>query len=273
TSQRKLQEIRRCFTRQPGESLLAWLSRCWVLGANMDIFLNSTEAKQLGSLSRDVAIDKRLGTRIGTCSLWRRLVSSVREAYPFEDDLIVYRDRWNDELEGIQYLTELTLVDILYWNSWDKRCIDNPGDAYCSWRAWEKFRKSAPPPYAKALSAIPWHRELKVKTLMDCVRDYTLNLSSLPQDSLSYGHTQPKECAASSDDPCTICHEELSRDSCELECGHEFHRECIRTWLQEHSSTCPICRVYAVLPTEVPKRPAWNNSKRYKARAWKRSGF
>ncbi|KAM4788965.1 E3 ubiquitin-protein ligase TTC3 isoform 1-T1 [Cyanocitta cristata] len=31
--------------------------------------------------------------------------------------------------------------------------------------------------------------------------------------------------AASSEDPCTICHDELSRDSCELECGHHFHRE------------------------------------------------
>ncbi|XP_027557545.1 E3 ubiquitin-protein ligase TTC3 isoform X4 [Neopelma chrysocephalum] len=34
-----------------------------------------------------------------------------------------------------------------------------------------------------------------------------------------------KDNAASSEDPCTICHDELSRDSCELECGHHFHRE------------------------------------------------
>ncbi|XP_032907978.1 E3 ubiquitin-protein ligase TTC3 isoform X2 [Catharus ustulatus] len=30
---------------------------------------------------------------------------------------------------------------------------------------------------------------------------------------------------ASSEDPCTICHDELSKDCCELECGHHFHRE------------------------------------------------
>ncbi|XP_039243251.1 E3 ubiquitin-protein ligase TTC3 [Pipra filicauda] len=64
--------------------------------------------------------------------------------------------------------------------------------------------------------------------------------------------------AASSEDPCTICHDELSKDSCELECGHHFHRECIRTWLKEHSSTCPICRVHALLPEDFPELPAWN---------------
>ncbi|KAM6382779.1 E3 ubiquitin-protein ligase TTC3 isoform 7-T8 [Alca torda] len=62
----------------------------------------------------------------------------------------------------------------------------------------------------------------------------------------------------SSDDPCTICHDELSRDSCELECGHHFHRECIRTWLKQHSSTCPICRVHALLPEDFPELPARN---------------
>ncbi|NXG33127.1 TTC3 ligase, partial [Dromaius novaehollandiae] len=62
----------------------------------------------------------------------------------------------------------------------------------------------------------------------------------------------------SDDDPCIICHEELSRDSCELECGHRFHRECIRTWLKEHSSTCPICRVHALLPEDFPELPPRN---------------
>ncbi|NXG05360.1 DZIP3 ligase, partial [Sakesphorus luctuosus] len=66
--------------------------------------------------------------------------------------------------------------------------------------------------------------------------------------------------AACSEDPCTICHDELSRDSCELECGHHFHRECIRTWLKEHSSTCPICRVHALLPEDFPELPAWNKN-------------
>ncbi|XP_041255943.1 E3 ubiquitin-protein ligase TTC3 isoform X1 [Onychostruthus taczanowskii] len=69
-----------------------------------------------------------------------------------------------------------------------------------------------------------------------------------------------QDSAACSEDPCSICHDELSRDCCELECGHHFHRECIRTWLKQHSSTCPICRVHALLPEDFPELPAWNKS-------------
>ncbi|NXE40617.1 DZIP3 ligase, partial [Ptilorrhoa leucosticta] len=269
-SQRKVQEVRQRFTRRPDQSLLVWLYECWFSGANVDVFLDSYEASQVGFLSRDAVIDIGIGRRMGTLSLWRRLVASVTETYT-ANEVIVYRDRWNTKLEGVNYLTELTLVDILYRNTRNSRYLDNPDAAYCTWRIWEAFKKSAPPFYAKALSLLTWHRDLKVLKLKAYVWDYRPKPSSLPQDS--FVETQPKEYAASSDDPCTICHEELSRNTCELECGHEFHRECIRTWLQEHSSTCPICRDYAVLPADAPERPAWNNSKRYKTTAWKRSVF
>ncbi|NXB01166.1 DZIP3 ligase, partial [Cnemophilus loriae] len=264
-SQRKLQEIRQRFTRLPDQSFLLWLYDCWFAGANVDVFLDRDEAKQLGSLSRDVAIDTGIGRRTGTLSLWRRLVSSVRDAYT-ADELMVYRDRWNTKLEGVQYLTELAMVDILYGNTRNTQYLDDLDGAHCTRRMWEAFTRSAPPSYATALSSITWHSDLKVLKLKAYIWDYRLIPSSLPQDSFSYEEIQPKEYAASSDDPCTICHEELSGNLCQLECGHEFHRECIRTWLQEHSSTCPICRDYAVLPADVPERPARNNSKHYKAK-------
>ncbi|XP_063249276.1 E3 ubiquitin-protein ligase TTC3 isoform X5 [Prinia subflava] len=69
-----------------------------------------------------------------------------------------------------------------------------------------------------------------------------------------------KQDSVSSEDPCSICHDELSRDSCELECGHHFHRECIRLWLKQHSSTCPMCRGHALLPEDFPELPAWNKN-------------
>ncbi|NXP82769.1 DZIP3 ligase, partial [Ramphastos sulfuratus] len=58
--------------------------------------------------------------------------------------------------------------------------------------------------------------------------------------------------SGSSDDPCTICHDELGEDLCELDCGHHFHGECIRKWLKQQSSTCPICRVHVVSPEDFP---------------------
>ncbi|NXM55019.1 DZIP3 ligase, partial [Illadopsis cleaveri] len=269
-SQRKLQEIRRRFARPPGQSILLWLYGCWCAGADEDTLLDSSEAKQLGSLAWDVAIDRGIGRKTGIHTLWMRLVSSVREAYT-ADQLLVYRDRWNTKLEGVQYLTELTMADILFGNTQRDQSLCSPHRAYCTWHVWQELTRSAPRLCAKELSSIPWKRDLD--ELQACVWDCTLTPSSLPQHSLSYVQIQPKEYAASSGDPCTICHEELSRNSCELGCGHEFHRECIRRWLQEHSSTCPICRDYAVLPAHVPGRPAWNNSKHHKAKPRKRSGF
>ncbi|NXO23433.1 DZIP3 ligase, partial [Cisticola juncidis] len=268
-SQQKLQEIRQEFTRFQDQSILLWLHLCWCLGANTWVFLNSHEAKQLGSLSRDVAIDRGIGRRTGTVSLWLRLVSSVRQAYT-ADQLLAHQGRWHDPLEGVLYLTELAMADVLFGNAPNNRYLHNPMGAYCTWPMWQKFIKSTPPPYAKAVVSIRWRKNLKVQQLQDYVMDLKLTPSSPPQDSFSHVEIQPKECAASSDDPCAICHEELGRSPCELECGHEFHRECIRTWLQEHCSTCPICRDHAVLPADVP---AWNNSKLYRAKHWKRSMF
>ncbi|XP_032653076.1 E3 ubiquitin-protein ligase TTC3 isoform X4 [Chelonoidis abingdonii] len=66
------------------------------------------------------------------------------------------------------------------------------------------------------------------------------------------------DSTTSDDDPCIICHEELSQEHvCVLECGHSFHRWCIGTWLKTQS-TCPTCRVHALLPEDFPKLPGRN---------------
>lgn len=268
-SQRRLQSVRERYRRRADQSLLLWLYECWFAGAHEDVWLDSSEAQQLGCLSQDVAIDRGLGRRAGRHSLWMRLVGSVRAAYTAEE-LLLRRDSWSTRLEGVEYLTELSMADILFGNTQNSRCLDDLDRACCTWDMWQALRRSAPPLYAKALSSITWNRNLKVLKLKAFIWDYRLKPSSPPQHSSSYEETQPREQAACGDDLCTICHEELGRNSCELECGHEFHRECIRTWLLLHSSTCPICREYAVLPADIPAR---NNSQPHKARPWKRSRF
>ncbi|XP_078416432.1 E3 ubiquitin-protein ligase TTC3 [Cetorhinus maximus] len=54
------------------------------------------------------------------------------------------------------------------------------------------------------------------------------------------------------DEPCIICHEDLTPDTmCVLQCKHHFHELCIKQWLRENS-TCPTCRVHALLPEDFP---------------------
>ncbi|XP_060090251.1 E3 ubiquitin-protein ligase TTC3 [Heteronotia binoei] len=63
---------------------------------------------------------------------------------------------------------------------------------------------------------------------------------------------------ATDNDPCVICHEELSMEEFSvLDCGHKFHKLCIGLWIKEHS-TCPTCRRHVLLPEDYPELPGRN---------------
>ncbi|XP_075053339.1 E3 ubiquitin-protein ligase TTC3 isoform X2 [Mixophyes fleayi] len=54
------------------------------------------------------------------------------------------------------------------------------------------------------------------------------------------------------DEPCIICHDELKQSPVHrLDCGHCFHKHCIKKWLNTQS-TCPTCRDHALLPEDFP---------------------
>ncbi|GAB0205734.1 ubiquitin carboxyl-terminal hydrolase 4 [Grus japonensis] len=77
----ELRDMRKDFSRLPGEHIITWLLHCWDNGAS-SLELEGREAKQLGSLSREGGIDKAIGKKAQALSLWRRLLSSVRESAP-----------------------------------------------------------------------------------------------------------------------------------------------------------------------------------------------
>ncbi|GAB0210130.1 hypothetical protein GRJ2_003478800 [Grus japonensis] len=81
------------FSRLPGEHIITWLLRCWDNGAS-SLELEGREAKQLGSLSGEGGIDKAIGKKAQALSLWRRLLSSVRERYPFSKDVVCRPGKW-----------------------------------------------------------------------------------------------------------------------------------------------------------------------------------
>ncbi|GAB0208875.1 hypothetical protein GRJ2_003353200 [Grus japonensis] len=89
----ELRDMRKDFSRLPGEHIITWLLRCWDNGAS-SLELEGREAKQLGSLSREEGIDKAIGKKAQALSLWRRLLSSVRERYPFSEDVVCWPGKW-----------------------------------------------------------------------------------------------------------------------------------------------------------------------------------
>lgn len=41
---------------------------------------------------------------------------------------------------------------------------------------------------------------------------------------------------------CCICTEKLSNNICKLHCNHKYHINCLKKWITEFNSKCPICR-------------------------------
>ena len=62
---------------------------------------------------------------------------------------------------------------------------------------------------------------------------------------------------------CSICYEEMNiTDVATLPCGHQYHKQCVGSWMLEvRKTTCPLCRlkvppkVRSVLRRYAPKPP------------------
>ncbi|RMC01643.1 hypothetical protein DUI87_21656 [Hirundo rustica rustica] len=134
----ELRDLRREFTRQTNESILTWLLRIWDAAAN-DTILDGSEARQLGSLSRDVVIDQGIGRTQQTLSLWRRLLTSVRDRYLCKEDLQVHQGKWSTMEQGIRCLRELAVLEIIF--SEDERFPKSPDDVQCTSQMWLRFAR------------------------------------------------------------------------------------------------------------------------------------
>jgi len=97
----ELQDIRKDFSLHPDKNIVTWLLWCWDNGAS-SLELEGKEAKQLGSLAREGGIDKAIGKKDQVLTLWRRLLSGVRERYTFSDDFVCYPGKWTNMERGIQ---------------------------------------------------------------------------------------------------------------------------------------------------------------------------
>ncbi|GAB0209411.1 hypothetical protein GRJ2_003406800 [Grus japonensis] len=127
----ELRDMRKDFSHHPGEHIVTWLLRCWDNGAS-SLELEGREAKQLGSLSREGGIDKAIGKKAQALSLWRRLLSSVRERYPFSKDVICRPGKRTTMERGIQYLRELAVREMVYYDPNKTQLLTDPHEAQCT---------------------------------------------------------------------------------------------------------------------------------------------
>ncbi|GAB0207417.1 mitochondrial enolase superfamily member 1 [Grus japonensis] len=133
----ELRDMQKDYSCQPGERIAAWLLRCWDNGDNSQQ-LEGREAQQLGSLARNRGIERGIGKETAICSLWRQLLSSVRARYPFEEDLVNSPGKWTTADEGIQYLRELAVLEVIYSDLDDEEVSKDPEDVLCTRAMWRK---------------------------------------------------------------------------------------------------------------------------------------
>jgi len=94
--------------------------------------LESREAKDLGSLAREGGIDKAIGKKAQVLSLWRRLLSGVREMYPFSEDVACYPGKWTNMERGIKYLGELAMRKLVYYDPDNEQLPTDPDEVQCT---------------------------------------------------------------------------------------------------------------------------------------------
>ncbi|XP_048786349.1 uncharacterized protein LOC125686424 [Lagopus muta] len=152
----EIQGSRKEFTRRLNESIVSWLVRCWDSGAH-SLSLDGNEARQLGAIARDPAIDRGISRCSDeAASLWERVLTAVKEKYPFKNSLKIAMKKWDTVEKGIQYLREIGVVEMLY----DPDFVPNhpqqnrdPERVRTTPEIWQKIVTTAPDKYAATLTS------------------------------------------------------------------------------------------------------------------------
>ncbi|KAK4815630.1 hypothetical protein QYF61_005192 [Mycteria americana] len=127
----ELRDRQKDFSHRPGDHVVTWLLQCWDSGAS-SLELEGKESKQLGSLSREGGIDKAIGKGAPALSLWRRLLSGMKERYPFKEDVIYCPGKQTTMERGIQDLRELAMLEGIYDDLDQKQLSKDPDEVRCT---------------------------------------------------------------------------------------------------------------------------------------------
>lgn len=131
-----------------------------------------------------------------TFSLWRWLLSSVKVRYPLKDDLVNYRGKWTIAEEGIQYLRELMVVEVVYSDLDSNQVSKDLDDIRCTWAMGRRFVQNAPVLYSNTLAMMDWpdFNIPTVERLTHQLQHFKENLpsSSFPRPSVSAVRGTPR---------------------------------------------------------------------------------
>lgn len=59
---------------------------------------------------------------------------------------------------------------------------------------------------------------------------------------------------------CPVCYD--CEAQCDFVCGHSFCYQCVKTWYQKGTSTCPMCRRGMCFRGVIDAKKVWNREKR-----------
>lgn len=113
----------------------------------------------MGSLSREAEVYKVIGKGTQSLSLWRQLLSAVKETYPFKEDVVCNPGKWSVMERDIQYLRELAALQMIYFDPNNTQLPTDPGQVQYTPVMWWKFVRSAPSSYANSLAIMQWKDE------------------------------------------------------------------------------------------------------------------
>ncbi|KAK4832795.1 hypothetical protein QYF61_025663 [Mycteria americana] len=77
-------------------------------------------------------IDKAIGKGAQALSLWRRLLSAMKERSPFKEDVIYHPGKWTTVEKGIQYLRELAVLEVICDDLDNEQLSKDPDEVKCT---------------------------------------------------------------------------------------------------------------------------------------------
>ncbi|KAK4807056.1 hypothetical protein QYF61_018397 [Mycteria americana] len=85
-----------------------------------------------GEKSMRAGTDKAMGKGTQALSLWRQLLSAMKERYPFKEDVVYRPGKWTIMERGIQYLRELAMLEMVYGDLNNEQLSKDPDELRCT---------------------------------------------------------------------------------------------------------------------------------------------